>query len=750
MKMQDLGKSTVDPRNGQDDDSEINLFDIASSLWGNRWRIVVVMLLALLVGVVAILLTKPTYRATGLIQLETDSPNMALPQAMQDIVGTSTGTGSSTTNTQIAIIQSRMVIGQAVRKLDLQIFAAPRRVPLIGQMLVQLHLPEPGIGALGPFSWGNESIKVGRLRVPPSWQNTPMTLTKTAPGKFSLELPDGRSVNGAVGTELTLPVPPGVEKAPEGETYSLMVTDLTGPVGRQFEIGEKSFETAVADVQSGFTVSQPSNQASILTTSYTSTSPELAEQVLNAVAQAYVEQNIERSASSAQKSLEFIRNQLPKARDAVDKAQNALNAYQQKNQSIDLTYQTQALLQRVTDLESKLSALALKEEEIKNLYTVNHPAYQSLLQDRKTLESQLADAKKAANGLPETQKAVFNLQRDLTVAQQIYVQLLNREQELRVVRASSIGSVRVIDTAYASPDPVAPQKKRILALALVAGFVIGSALVLLRRALRQGIRGAQEIEQLGLPVFATIPYASEVAGLRERKGLLPILALNHPDDVAVEALRSLRTSLHFGMIDATTNTVMVTSAAPAAGKSFTIINLAVVAAQAGQRVCVVDADLRRGYLRRFVGRGKDTPGLSEYLAKERSLEEVLLEGPVEGLSLILTGRYPPNPSEILMRSEFQDLLDELDKRFDLVLVDTAPTLAVTDPVVIGRYTGARILVARHMETMIPEVEAVRRAFENAGSKLTGAILNGYRISEASKYGQAYSYYNYRYSYKSRK
>ncbi|MFC2970586.1 CpsD/CapB family tyrosine-protein kinase, partial [Acidimangrovimonas pyrenivorans] len=302
----------------------------------------------------------------------------------------------------------------------------------------------------------------------------------------------------------------------------------------------------------------------------------------------------------------------------------------------------------------------------------------------------------------------------------------------------------------AAPAPVAPRKGRTLGLALLVGLVLGAGLVLLRRALRRGIRGAQEIEQLGLPVFATIPYAPDAANLRNRRGLLPILALTRPDDVAVEALRSLRTALHFGMLDAETSTVLLTSAAPAAGKSFTALNLAIVAAQAGQKVCLVDADLRRGYIRRFLGRAKETPGLSEYLADEKGLDEILFDGPVDNLSVILTGRFPPNPSEILMRAEFEQLVRELDRRFDLVLIDAAPTLAVTDPVVIGRYTGARIVVARHMETMAPELEAVRHAFEAAGTKLTGAILNGYKVSEASKYGNAYSYYNYRYAYKSDK
>jgi tyrosine-protein kinase Etk/Wzc len=728
-----------DSRAPTEPDDDINLLDLAAAIWAGKYLVLAAMLVCGLIGAVLVLRATPLYQAKGLIQLETDANALALPQGMQDLLGTGSS-GHVTTETQIAILRSRMVISAAVGKLDLQTYATPEPFPLLGPIPARLHLPDPGIAALAPYQWGDEAIAVGALRLPAGWTGRDMVLTITAPGRYEIVLPDGSRARGAAGTELSL--------ADKG--FALMVTRLDGPVGRRFHLGRRPLEAAVARVQAGFAVDQAGRVASVLQTSYSDSSPQRAEQVLNAIAQAYVEQNIQRSAASAQNSLDFIRKQLPDAEVAVTKAQDALNAYQQQHQSIDITYQTQTLLERVTGIEAQLSALALKEEELKNLYTANHPTYQALLQDRATLQSQLADAKKAVNQLPETQKEIFNLQRDLEVAQQIYVQLLNREQELRVVRASTVGSVRVIDTAYASAAPVAPRKARILGIALLIGLALGAGAVLLRRALRRGIRGAQEIEQIGLPVFATIPYAPDAANLRKRKGLLPVLALSRPDDIAVEALRSLRTSLHFGMLDAATRTVLLTSAAPAAGKSFTAVNLAIVAAQAGQKVCLVDADLRRGYIRRFLGRAKETPGLTEYLAKEKPLDDVLIDGPVDGLSVILTGRYPPNPSELLMRAEFEQLLVELDRRFDLVLVDAAPALAVTDPVVIGRYTGARIVVVRHMETMLPEIEAVRRAFETAGSKLTGAILNGYKLSEDAKYGYAYKYYNYRYSYKSGK
>lgn len=488
--------------------------------------------------------------------------------------------------------------------------------------------------------------------------------------------------------------------------------------------------------------------SSILEITFVDPNPRKAEAALNAIARSYVDQNISRSAAEAENSLTFIEEQLPIAQAAVTQAQDALNAYRQQQQSVDVDYETRILLEQATQIEAQLNELSLQEDDLKKRYTINHPAYQALLQNETSLQAQLEEVRAATFNLPETQKEIFNLTRNLEVSQEVYIQLLNRGQELRVVRASTVGSVRIIDTAYSSEGRIAPRSSRIMMTHLVFGIVLGIGLVLMRRFLRRGIRGAQEIEKLGLPVFATINFSSEATNLNKQKGTLPILALTKPDDLVVEALRSLRTSLHFGMLDAKTNTILFTSAGPGAGKSFTAINLATVAAQAGQKVCVIDADLRRGYLRRFLGKEKNTLGLAELLIKEKTLDDVLLPGPVDGLFVITSGRYPPNPSELLMRADFETLLETLNKDFDLIIVDSPPALAVTDPVVIGRYTGATIVIARHLETMVGEIEAVRRTFETSGVKVTGAILNGYKVSEGAKYGGQYHYYNYRYSYKS--
>lgn len=718
-------------------EDEINILDLLGVIWAGKFWIVAAVLCAFTIGAVSALKTQPIFVANGLLQLEIRSGTLGLPSGMQDLLGGGSYTGNSPGETEMEIMKSRMVMGEVVRDLNLQVYSYPRPQPVLGLLPARLRLPDPGFEFMRPYQWGNEDVAVGELEIPQSWIGKDLVLTITEPGGYTLSLPDGTTSTGRLRERLSLPA----------VGLSLIVDRLEGPPGRQFILGRMDLADAIGMVQAEFSVSETPRYSSILRVSFSDPDPRRAETILDAIAQSYVNQNISRSAAEAQNSLDFIEEQLPVAEQAVTEAQDALNTYRQQVLSVDVEYETRILLERATQIEKELNALALEEDELQERYTINHPAYQAFLQTRAALQAEQEEVRKATADLPETQKEIFNLTRSLEVAQEVYIQLLNRAQELRVVRASTVGSVRIIDPAYSNSIRIAPRTSRILALHILAGLGLGVGFVFLRRMLRRGLRGAQEIENTGLPVFATIGFSKDASTYRRRQGTIPILALARPDDVVIEALRSLRTSLHFGMIDAKTNTVLFTSAAPGAGKSFTAMNLAVVAAQAGQKVCLVDGDMRKGYLNRFVGYEKGAPGLAEFLAREKLLDEVLLPGPVEGLSLILSGRYPPNPSELLMRAEFAALLETLNGRFDLIIIDSPPALAVTDPVVIGRFTGATILVARHMETMLGEIEAVRRAFEGAGGKVTGAILNGYKASEVSKYGSANQSYNYRYSYK---
>lgn len=726
-----------------EEDDEIDLMALGSVLWAGKWLILVVTLVAGLVGVFDYVVTPRTYQADALVQVEPKSSGFAataMSQTMQTLLGTS----DSPVEGEIAIMNSRMVVGAVVDSLKLDWIATPKTFPVIGDAVrrgrlgfLQDYLPRA-------YARPGDAIHLGDLTVPLDWIDLPITATVLGQGKLMLDFPDGTTTTGMVGKPI----------ADEARGYSILVSSVTGAPGRQFVLMRLQREEAIQNIQKSLSVSENPKGSSILTANYKNASPEMAQKILEAIAKAYVNQNIDRSAAEATKSLEFVQSQKPSAKAAVDAAQNALTAYQTKNKTVDLTLQTQSLLTAITGVQTQLNDLAVQEATLKQNYTVNHPAYQALLKKRAELETQLTGLEKEAKTLPEAQKRILDLTSNLQVAQQAYTDMLGRIEQLKILASAAIGNVRLIDNAVTAPKPVAP-RTLIVALAGVLGLILGSGIVLGRSFLMKGIRGAEDIERLGIPVFATIGYSRlQEADLARagRANKWPILSIEHSDDPVPEAIRSLRTSLHFGMLDSASNAVMFTSAAPGAGKSFISANLAVVAAQTGQRVCLIDADMRRGSQRHYFDVRRNTPGLSEVLAGEISVDDALIAGPTEGLSVLVSGRFPPNPSELLMRKEFTDLLKALNDRFDLIIVDAPPTLAVTDPVVISKSVAAVIVVVRHLETLPGAVAAVQKAFQSANVRISGAVLNGFKAEQSGYYGTSnYSYaYNYRYAYKSDK
>ena len=725
-------KPASGPTQGGDSD-EIDIGALLRQIWLAKWQVAAFVVAAGAIGLANVILTAPTYQADALIQLEAKKASLALPAAMSDLMD-----NNPVTVTEIEIIRSRMVLGQAVAELHLDWAVAPKTAPVIGSALARYSLPIPEFDFLAPYARPGESIRLDFLEVPPDWLGQPILLSATGNSEFQLDLPDGTSVSGRVGQ--------AVEDSKLG--YSIRVGALEARPGRQFTLTQQTESSAIAALKSALSVSEQGRQSGILELQMTSGNRDDAKRILDAIAQAYLNQNVTRSAAEADSSLTFVEQQLPDAERAVAKAEKDLNDYRQKQQSVDLSLETQSVLSQVTTLEEELRALDTQEEELKQKYTKNHPLYQELLANRARLQERLDKVRSEVEALPETQREVVNLTRTLDLAQSVYTQLLNRSQELRVMRASSIGNVRIIDPAQTAPRPIAPRKSLILALSLVLGMLFGVGFVLVTNWMRRGLKSSEELEKIGLPVFATINYSKVGFEARTARHFLDILAIKDPTDLAVEGFRSLRTSLHFGMMDAKTRSVAVTSTAPDAGKSFTCVNLATVTAQAGQKVCVVDADLRRGVLRRYFKVHKNTPGLAELLSGQATLDELLVEGPTPGLWFLPTGRFPPNPSELLMRAEFNALVLELDKRFDLTLLDCPPVLAVTDAVVIGRAAGATIAVVRHEMTPMGEVLAMQRALETGGVHLAGAIMNGFDPKKARGYSYSYGY-SYRYDYRKR-
>lgn len=718
-------------------DDEIDLMALVGTLWDGRWLILVITFACTLLGAMYAVLQPPVYRANTLIQVE--EKQGALP-GMEDLSGLLES--PSNADTEIQLIKSRRVLGEVVDALHLDIVTTPNYFPVIGATVARRfdsegdELAEPLLG--NEYAWGGEELSVTRMEVPGE-SGTYWLRAMEGEAWQLLDEDEQVVLEGVVG-----------EPTVQGE-FALMVTKFYARPGTLFQVTKRTRYDATMELQRAISASEKGQGSGIIELAYEHNNPTLAEDVLEAVGSNYVRQNVERNSAEAAKSLEFLRDSLPELKKELETAEQKLNQYQINAETIDITAESTALLEQIVELETRISELEIQRAEIEQRFQPTHPRYKAWASQMAELRQRRQELDRRLGRLPETQQRLVRLRRDVEVGNKIYLQMLSNIQQLDIARAGTVGNVRVVDEAVVNTTaPVAPKRSLIVVMAFMLGGMIGVLVVLVRALMNRGVENPEEIERIGLPVYATIPLsetqtklAKNGKGSRSKSGdaTSGLLAVANPADLAIESLRSLRTSLHFGMMDAKNNILMISGPSPGVGKTFVSANLAAVMAMADQKVLLVDADMRRGFSH-DVFRVENKQGLSDLLAGSATPEDVVQKSELEGLSFITRGTIPPNPSELLMSKRFDEFLASVSADFDFVIIDTPPLLAVTDAAIVGRHAGTSILVARHGVNPLKEIEQTKQRFEQNGIHIRGVILNAV-VKKSSSY--QYGYYQYEYA-----
>ncbi|WP_199479047.1 polysaccharide biosynthesis tyrosine autokinase [Vibrio harveyi] len=701
-------------------DDEIDLGKLFGILIDAKWFIIGITLLFATIGIAVALLSTPIYKADALIQIEQKSSGGI--SAMVGDMGELFAAESSAT-TEIEIIKSRMILGDTVDKFNLTTIATPDYLPFVGKGLARINGTQ-------------DYISVSTFEMPRTAQGYKhhLVVTDAEKGSFDLMIEEQIVLSGVVGQTI------------EMNGYRIKVRELVAQNEDSFSIEKISKLDAINRLASQLSISERGAKTGIVSLSIEGEYPERNQQILNDVVQNYFLQNVRRNSAEAEQSLNFLKDHLPEIKEKLTGSEDVLNRFRQENESIDLNLEAQSTLKVMVALEAQLNELTFKESEISQKFTQDHPAYKSLLDKRQTLLQEKARLNRQVQKLPKTQREVLRMTRDVEVNQQIYIQLLNKVQELNIIKAGTVGNVRIIDSAQSYAIPVKPKKPLIVVLATLLGGMVAVAFVLVKTAFHRGVTSPDEIEQTGISVYASVPKSVqqlEVASKLKRKSNkdLLLLAEENPADLSIEALRGLRTSLHFAMMEAKNNVLMISGPAPSIGKTFVSTNFAAVAAKTGQKVLLVDADMRKGYLQQCFGLTADN-GLSDFLSGKISQDMVIKPTKVENLDVITRGQVPPNPSELLMHPRFVEFVEKASQEYDLVIIDTPPVLAVTDPSIVGAIAGTTLMVARFDQTTSKELEVARSRFEQSGVEVKGVILNAIEKKAASSYG--YGYYNYAY------
>ena len=383
----------------------------------------------------------------------------------------------------------------------------------------------------------------------------------------------------------------------------------------------------------------------------------------------------------------------------------------------------------LVDLKAQL--IAMRATIISSLDS--HIATLKLQIEQINREQMRADSR--MEGSPHKERELQSIVRQQKVKEELYIYLLTKLEENALTGATAESNARVIDTAYGSDKPVSPRSMYVLFFAVVAALLLPFALFYIIEMLNYKVRSRRDIEEV-----VTAPFLGDIPqhnGRHERG----IVVREESRDAVSEAFRMLRANLSFMSISNSVNVIMVTSSIPHSGKTFISANLAAALAATDKSVVLVDLDLRRRTLSKQMGHRNDRRGVTSYLTnKITSLNDVIIKDEIEGIDCIFAGPQPPNPTEILMSERMKEFIGELRTRYDYVIIDSVPALAVADAVVIDPLVDLTLYVIRHGNLDRNQLADIERLHSEKRMHNMGIVFNGVKHSKHG-YGYGYGYYS---------
>jgi succinoglycan biosynthesis transport protein ExoP len=592
-------------------------------------------------------------------------------------------------------------------------------------------------------------------------------------------------------------------------------------------------ETATAILR-GRTTVDPVKNSRLFHVNVEDTDPKRARRLSDAIATAFIDQNLQTAINSSSEAVGWINGQLDHIKHDLDRNETALYDFKQKNDlpstsiseaSNMLRLEMQEYDTALTHTRTRKQELLAREMELSKV-TQDNPddvpssellsngylqqlrsQYQLLIKDRaalvgegkgdnhpllKSLDGRLAETK--AQLLAEVRNIRSAVQRDLAVIEhqeagelglfedsrrravevnmkeieyhrldrtreeneRLFELLTTKMKEADLARMMRVNNVRIVDLADDPGGPVRPRVSTDVGIGALAGLILGVALMWVRELLDNSVKTPQDIEdQLGVTFLGLLPEMAEDGEGRSRRrrrgsqSLAPaamaghhveLVVHEHPLSGIAEAARSIRTNLMFMNPDRPFRRLLVSSAAPMEGKTTVACSIAVALAQGGQRVCIIDCDLRRPRIHRIFNRAGDA-GVTNVVVGEATVEEVAKSTVVENLWAIPAGPVPPNPTDMLHSDRFRKFLDELSERFDRVVIDSPPIAAVTDSAVLSTLVDGTVFVVRAFKTSRQLARQGLRILHDVDARVVGAVLNAVNLSK-----HEYGYYQY-YSYK---
>jgi capsular exopolysaccharide synthesis family protein len=346
---------------------------------------------------------------------------------------------------------------------------------------------------------------------------------------------------------------------------------------------------------------------------------------------------------------------------------------------------------------------------------------------KKELENQLTS-------LPSKGTEFNKAKRYYALYEEMYLSLMQSRNEFEIARAGTIPDFKILSSASLPNTPISPNTLLVHGTGAISGFILSFLFLGFSYLVNTKIASVQEVESLtSAPILGSLPYHNAV---RDELG---IFVVDKPKSAPSEAFRSIRTNIEFILPDIKKRVISVSSTVSGEGKTFVSLNLGGVIAMSDQKVVVLDLDLRKPRIHKYLESKHVEKGISTLLIKKHGLKECIEHTEVENLDFIPSGPIPPNPSELLLNEFFSTILEELKQSYDVIILDTPPIGLVTDAVMVMRNTDLKIFVVRADYSLRSYIKAVNRLINVNKFKNVGVVVNALKGSGSYGYGYGYGY-----------
>ena len=479
----------------------------------------------------------------------------------------------------------------------------------------------------------------------------------------------------------------------------------------------------------------------LITITYTHTDPIKAAQYANALANAYIQQDLEKRNEANRYATGWLEDQAAELQKKLQKSEAALREYVEKNEILsvqDIESRTQGFLESLKAEKIKLEG---ELSELSKRYKAKHPKMISLNTRLEAINKNIAEQMSKLLEINKKMMRYNILRQEVESDRSLYDSFLRRKKESEISTKLESTNIRIVDLAQIPDAPFSPNRKRDIQNGVTLGLFFGVCLAFLLEYLDSTVKTAEDVElYVKLPFLGYVPAGKFEVKSAKTNQEVDLVCFRFPSSRIAESFRSIRTSILFSSPeDRPIKTILVTSTAPREGKTTICINLSTVFATANERTLLIEADMRRPRIARTLNVSSRV-GLSSFLAGSSSLEEIIQETAIPNFFVIPSGPKPPNPAELLTSNKTRMFLEELKQRFDRVIVDSPPVLTVADTPILANIVDGVVDVIKANFLNIDIILRARQRLYEAKAKIIGVILNNVNVRKED----AYYYYHYYY------